>query len=158
MPHPALAIANKVIDSARLRGISLTNMQLIKLIYIAHGWSLALLNKALVSEQPQAWQHGPVYPSVYHEFRESGSRPVSEKASNPFSGTAWDADLSVDEQSVIDQVVQAYGEFHAFSLSARTHQQGTPWFQIWDNGRGKYRPIPNDLIKGHFTELNARNS
>ncbi|MEL7688413.1 type II toxin-antitoxin system antitoxin SocA domain-containing protein [Citromicrobium bathyomarinum] len=158
MPQPALAIANRILDSAQERGISLTNMQLIKLIYISHGWSLALLGKPLVDEQPQAWQHGPVYRTVYHAFRESGSRPVGEKALHPFSGTEWVADLEEDEQAIVDQVVEAYGRHHAFSLSARTHQVGTPWHQVWNDGRGKYRPIPNDLIKSHFDDLNARNS
>ena len=57
MSHEPLAIANKVLGVASERGISLTIMQLIKLVYFAHGWSLTLLGKPLVNDEPQAWQH-----------------------------------------------------------------------------------------------------
>jgi uncharacterized phage-associated protein len=153
MSHEPLAIANKVLGVAAERGLPLTIMQLIKLVYFAHGWTLALLGKPLVNGEPQAWQHGPVYPSIYNEFRGSGSRPIERTAKNPFSGTDYEAILSNDEQSVLEQVVAAYGKIHAFELSSRTHQQGTPWDDVYQGGIGKFQPIGNDLIKTHFDTL-----
>lgn len=153
MSHEPLAIANKVLGVALERGLPLTIMQLIKLVYFAHGWTLALLGKPLVNEAPQAWQHGPVYPSIYNEFRGSGARPIERTAKNPFSGTDYDATLTTDEQSVLEQVVTAYGKIHAFELSSRTHQRGTPWDDVYQGGAGKFQPIGNDLIKTHFDTL-----
>ena len=42
MSYSASAIANEILARATGAGVSLTSMQLIKLVYIAHGWSLAV--------------------------------------------------------------------------------------------------------------------
>lgn len=156
MAYSSLAIANEVLKSAEARGLALTNMQLIKLMYIAHGWALALLDHPLVDEKPQAWQHGPVFPRVYREFRDAGSSAIRTRALNPFSGVEESAALSDDERAIINNVVESYGKFHAFTLSERTHQVGTPWFQIWNEGSGKFAPIPDDVIKAHYRKLNEK--
>ena len=45
---------------AKEQGRDITVMQLLKLIYIANGWSWALLGKQLVRDPVEAWQYGPV--------------------------------------------------------------------------------------------------
>ncbi len=153
MSHEPLAIANQVLNVARSKGMNLTIMQLIKLVYIAHGWTLAITDKPLVNELPQAWQHGPVYPAIYNEFRGSGSMPIDRTAMHPFSGSDYTASLDDTEKSIIEQVVDAYGKLHAFELSERTHENGTPWSEVYQGGIGKFKPINNTLIKKHFLDL-----
>ena len=153
MAHSSLAVANRILQTAWSQKKNLTIMQLIKLVYIAHGWSLALLNRPLVADRVEAWQHGPVYPDVYNEFRGSGWQPIRRKAIDRWSGVAADSDFDADELSIIEKVVDAYGDFHAFELSSRTHQPGTPWSTVFAEGRGKFAPISNRLIKSHFDEL-----
>lgn len=64
MGHSAKAIANFFIDRHKRHGISPLKLQ--KLIYMAHGWHLALLDKPLVEDEaPEAWKFGPVFASVY---------------------------------------------------------------------------------------------
>jgi uncharacterized phage-associated protein len=156
MSHSSLAIANKILQVAGEKGMPLTIMQLIKLVYLAHGWTLALLNKPLVEEPVEAWQHGPVYPGIYREFRGVGWQPIERMAIHPFSGTTYEANISDDEASIIDEVVTVFGKFHAFELSARTHQPGTPWHQTYDDGRGQSRQISNSLIKAEFDRLREK--
>lgn len=153
MAHSSLAVANRILQIAWDKKKSLTIMQLIKLVYISHGWSLALLNRPLVSDRVEAWQHGPVYPEVYNEFRGSGWQSISRTAKDALSGVAADSNFDADDQSIMDEVVESYGDFHAFELSSRTHQPGTPWFQTYDGGKGKFSVIGNDLIKTHFDGL-----
>jgi uncharacterized phage-associated protein len=153
MSHSSLAVANKILQIAWQKKKSLTIMQLIKLVYISHGWSLALLNRPLVSDRVEAWQHGPVYPEIYNEFRGSGWQPIMRTAKDALSGVAADSDFDDDDHSIMEKVVESYGNFHAFELSARTHQPGTPWFDTYDGGEGKFAVIRNDLIKTHFDEL-----
>jgi uncharacterized phage-associated protein len=155
MSHSSLAVANRILQIAEGKGLPLTIMQLIKLVYIAHGWTLALLDKALVSDRVEAWQHGPVYPEIYNEFRGSGWMPIDRPARDRDTGVEIASSFSEDEDSILDQVVTSYGKFHAFDLSARTHKPGTPWFQTFDGGRGKFSVIKNDLIKSHFDALRA---
>jgi uncharacterized phage-associated protein len=155
MVHSSLSVANKMLEIAGGKKIPLTIMQLIKLVYISHGWSLALLNKPLVSDRVEAWQHGPVYPAIYNEFRGSGWQPINRTAKDKASGIEISSNFDADEVSIMSKVIDSYGKFHAFELSARTHQAGTPWFQVYDEGRGKFAEIGNDLIKTHFDELKS---
>ncbi|MEN2785816.1 Panacea domain-containing protein [Sphingomonas qilianensis] len=150
--YPPLAVANAVLDEARVQGKSLTIMQLLKLVYIAHGWSLALLKAPLVDQQPEAWQHGPVFPSVYREFRRFGSQPIVGNAVGPF-GMVPTAKLSSQQSAVIQSVVKSYGDMHAFSLSRITHEPGTPWSQTYRGGLGNSDEIPNAIISEHYTKL-----
>lgn len=147
-----LAVANAVLEEADRQGKCLTIMQLLKLVYIAHGWSLALLNAPLVNEEPEAWQHGPVFPSIYRAFRRFGSAPITERASTPFGPLAL-ADLSEQQRSVIQSVVKGYGDTHAFALSRMTHQADTPWARVYRDGAGSSEDIPNSVIAEHYRKL-----
>lgn len=155
--YSPLAIANSVLEEAWSQGKRLTIMQLLKLVYIAHGWSLALLNAPLVNEEPEAWQHGPVFPSIYRQFRRFGSAPITETASTPF-GPVAKADLTPEQRSVISSVVKNYGDMHAFRLSRITHEPDTPWYKTYDGGRGSSADIPNAVIAEHYRKLASERS
>lgn len=149
---PPLAIANSVLEEAETQGKPLTIMQLLKLVYVAHGWSLALLDAPLVNEEPEAWQHGPVFPSIYREFRRFGSQRIVGYATGPF-GSVPHADLSEPQRSVIRSVVQNYGDMHAFALSRMTHETDTPWSKAYRGGLGVSGEISNAIIAEHYKKL-----
>mgnify|MGYP000099482796 CR=1 FL=1 len=150
--YTPLAIANAVLNEAWLQGKSVTIMQLLKLVYIAHGWSLALLNAPLVNEEAEAWQHGPIFPSIYRGFRRFGSNPIVELASTPF-GPLAEATLTAEQRNLISSVVKNYGDMHAFRLSRITHEVDTPWSKTYDGGRGSSDDIPNALVAEHYRKL-----
>ena len=50
MAHAALAVADYILTN----GKSFTPMQIMKLVYIAHGWSLGLRQKPLIRERIEA--------------------------------------------------------------------------------------------------------
>lgn len=155
-------IANEFIRLAKADKYSLTQMQLQKLVYIAHGWNLAINGGPLTHDAPQAWEYGPVYPELWQALRSYGKAPVTREIANGeyspgrFSedlGETANATLSQDEKQVIERVYRDYGKFHAFQLSALTHSDGTPWTEIYDNGNGKFDEIPSQLIRAHFVNL-----
>lgn len=152
MAYPPLAIANSFLAEARSQGKQLTIMQLLKLVYIGHGWSLALLNRPLVNEPPEAWQHGPVFPSIYREFRRFGAQPITMGAVGPL-GVPISANLSDPQRSVIRSVVSSYGDMHAFALSRITHEPETPWSRVYQDGQGSSKEIPDELIAQHYRGL-----
>ncbi|MEO1191621.1 MAG: type II toxin-antitoxin system antitoxin SocA domain-containing protein [Pseudomonadota bacterium] len=157
-PHDSRAVANKILRVARSKGIELTLMQLIKLVYLAHGWWLAFSDgEALTSTQAQAWQYGPVHPEVYRAFKRHGAQPISSPATDPLTGLEYSADFSDEQNSIIDAVVEGYGRTHAFRLSNVMHKPGTPWRVTYDK-HGYYHPIANSLIKEHFDDLKRRRS
>ncbi len=152
-PYSSLAVANKILDIAKQKSIKLTMMQLLKLVYISHGWWLTFSEgKPLTSDTPQAWQYGPVYPEVYKAFRGSGSSKITRRAVDPDTGLEPYERISEEATELLEQVVDAYGNLHAYVLSDMTHEDGTPWSQASKEG-GYYAPIPNSLIKEHFDDL-----
>lgn len=152
-PFDSRAIANRILEIAEAKGIRLTMMQLLKLVYIAHGWWLThSKGQPLTSDRPQAWQYGPVHPAVYRAFRHFGSRHITQKARDPETGFEFSAEIPPDINGLLESVVESYGGFHAYRLSDMTHQPGTPWDRATKQW-GNYAPITDDSIKEHFDEL-----
>jgi uncharacterized phage-associated protein len=154
-PYDSRAVANAVLHYAKASGKTLTPMQLIKLVYVANGWSLALLNRPLIAEQIHAWQYGPVIPNVYRAFNRFGSAPITGPAINDQTGFEYSADFDEDDQRLMKVVVDSYGHMHAFQLSNKMHEPGTPWTKTFTT-KGPYSVIPADLIKRHFLELKEK--
>jgi uncharacterized phage-associated protein len=61
--YPIEAIANSILDECEKRGIRLTPMKLQKLLYLAHGYYVAITGQPLIDEDFEAWKYGPVAPS-----------------------------------------------------------------------------------------------
>src|SRR5215467_7486621 len=80
MAYPAKAVANEFLYLAKEERRPVTPMQLLKLVYFAHGWYLALTGERLIDERVEAWKYGPVVPSIYHEFKRFGNEPITEYA------------------------------------------------------------------------------
>ncbi len=156
-------IANEFICRAAAEGRALTQMQLQKLVYIAHGWNLAITGSPLTHDAPQAWDYGPVYKDLWQALRGYGRAPVSEPIKNKdYMPGSFDtenpdsearAQLAADEVNIIDRVFRDYSKFHAFQLSALTHKDGTPWTKVYAGGQGKFDSIDSDQIKEHFVGI-----
>jgi uncharacterized phage-associated protein len=158
------AIANEFIRIAASEGRQLTQMQLQKLTYVAHGWNLAVNKQPLVTDELQAWDYGPVFPELYNHAKYFGSstipRPLRKSDSDRFafflekdkSSEEYSSSVNSAEKEVIQLVWKRYGNYSAFKLSDMTHQPGTPWFQAYF-GQGKNAPIPNEIVRRHYVEL-----
>ena len=160
------AIANEFIRRGRTAGVQFTQMQLQKLVYIAHGWNLAINGAPLTTDDPEAWEYGPVYKQLRSAIRHYGRDGVTREICNAgFLPGAFDdepeavavASLTQQEVAVVDRVFRDYHRFHAFQLSALTHKAGTPWTKVYDAGRGKFDGISAALIREHFVELATGN-
>lgn len=71
-------VAKEMLKLATGENKTLTPMQLIKLVYLAHCWMLALYSRPLIEEPIEAWKYGPVIPVLYHDIKHYGSNPVKE--------------------------------------------------------------------------------
>jgi len=132
---------------------SISPMKIQKLVYLTHGWHLAIHEEPAIDGFFEAWPYGPVEDELYHVFKEYGSSPIKDYAKS-WDGTAFKAfvvsDTNSKFQQVFDQVLKKYMRFSALQLSALTHQPGTPWSITRNTGGGI---IPNELIQTHFQEL-----
>ena len=157
MPFDSKCVANYFLQLAEKNGERLSPMRLIKLVYIAHGWHLGLLDKPLINERPEAWKYGPVVPSLYHEFKKFGNEPIASPATyyDPESGRLVPHAPPSDEaaRSFMNRIWEVYRSFSAIQLSSMTHKPGTPWYITWHDQGGKDfqgTDIPQDLIRDHY--------
>lgn len=152
--HDPRAIANRILDIRAEGGKPLTVMQLIKLVYIADGWAMALLGRPLSKADPQAWQYGPVFPEVYRAFKRFGPNPVTSQATIPGTDVPFGEEFPPDEEALLRDVVESYGKLSAYQLSNLTHQPETPWSRAF--ALGPYSPIGFSDIRDHFEGLKAK--
>ncbi len=146
MKEKSLSVAKRLLEKLSIAHPSVTPMQLIKMVYIAHGYMLGMHGRPLLSEPVQAWQYGPVVRSVYDAVKQYKSNPVQF-----ISGGDCTA-LGADEEQVLDRVVAIYGKSDGVVLSAATHKKGTPWDITWSM-HGKNSDISNDLIENFYSAL-----
>lgn len=140
----AESAANAFLDLARRSGKSLTNMQLQKLVYIAHGYSLAKLGKPLFHNNIHAFEWGPVIPNLYKTLRQYGAGEVRDYIPTDAAPISDDS----PEMEIIREVWQDYGESSGLELSALTHRTGTPWSETWRTNQ--FGVISDELIAEHY--------
>ena len=146
--YDVLTVADAILKIAKAQGKSLTPMQLVKLTYIAHGWSLGLRGRDLFANRIEAWQYGPVIPDLYHATKSYGRSPIPLSA----VGEVNDVAVSRDDYAFLTDVFNKYGHLDGIALSYLTHRAGTPWTQVYDS-RFRSIEIPDELIAQHYRDL-----
>ena len=161
--YPAEAAANFFIEIAHKKGQKITHLKIQKITYIAHGWCLALLDRPLLDEEPQAWKYGPVIKSLYHALKRYGSSPVTEQISLPAlkGGKVIDKTPRIPETEkdlldLLKKVWDVYSEATAAQLVEATHRKNTPWDQVYDENEISSQ-IPHSLIAEHYKKLADKN-
>ena len=156
MKTNALSIANYFIDLAKRDNINITQLGLMKRVYIAYGFCLAMLDKSVLDERfdrVEAWRYGPVIPSVYHSFKQYKNQPIIEKTVI----MEWNPDKNIaeyitpqlkdeDVKLVVEFVWNRYKGYSDSEMVSLTHRNGTPWDLC-------YVPNMNAVIPDAFTKL-----
>lgn len=157
--YTAKAIANYFLKLGFRDKEPIDPLKLQKLIFFAHGWHLAIRERELVNEFAEAWPYGPVFPSIYHEFKEYRREPIDRLALRESDGDLWEPAIRQDDAktiSILSRIWEEYGRLSGKTLSQMTHQEGTPWAETWlgDAQRGRFRgvDISNEKIKQYFRE------
>ena len=155
--HDSRGIANYFLDRARQRGIDVTVMTLLKVLYFAHGWHLAKYGRPLVAQPFEAWQHGPVNRVVYDQLKHQGAKPIQQrlKSFDPNTCRFIDATaiIDLDTAQFLNNIFDYYARFHPFKLSELTHEHGSPWDLVWQAAETQAIPgmlIPDSLILEWF--------
>jgi uncharacterized phage-associated protein len=163
MPYKPVEIANEFLRLPGAIGY-ITQMQLQKLTYIAHGWNLAINGEPLTDVEPKAWTYGPVYPSLYEHTKYYGREPIKREITsgdrtvyrffgtgNPENEPAYRANLSRREREVIENVWRRYGHVSGTKLSELTHQPDSPWFKAYQREQGS--ALSSKEIRDHYLQL-----
>lgn len=154
MSYQTKAVANWIIEKSNFQ---CTQIGLNILVYIAHGWYLAICGNNLISEPAIAWKYGPVIPTLRQEFKEWGSCPITRYASTWVDIQQYHTPMLVEsnmpkwEITLLNWIWDAYGCLTDTQLIATTIQDNSPWNIISKTGRNQI--IPNVLIETYYQEL-----
>ena len=157
----ALSVANYFIELAQRDEVSITQLGLMKRVYIAHGFSLALLNFSLLDsrfDEVEAWKYGPVIPSVYHSFKCYRNGPITDKTII----VEWDEhshtenyvfpDLNDNRaRMIVEMVWDRYKGYTDSEMVTLTHKEGTPWALCYEEGMNN--KIPDSYTKLYYTKF-----
>ncbi|MVN87393.1 DUF4065 domain-containing protein [Deinococcus sp. HMF7620] len=146
--YAAEVVANAFLSLARQEGRALTQMQVHKLVFIAHGFTLALLGRPLMYNTVHAWRGGPVVRRLWQLWGERGTRPIEEAL--PVAPGEPDLGGDPEASDVIRSVWEAYGRMDGLELSRLTHRSGSPWSQVYGQPTDL---IPDQVTREYYTAL-----
>jgi uncharacterized phage-associated protein len=133
MPYKGKQIANAFLTLANRDGYRVSPLKLQKLLYYANGYYMAENDgQPLINEYFEAWDYGPVIPTVYYEFREYKDNPIKrfaytwdERAGKMIIAPQPIGDARAGD--VIEWVWETYRDRSAVDLSKMTHKADSPW-------------------------------
>ena len=126
---------------------TISNLKLQKLVYYSQGFTLAMTNEPLFNEKIEAWDHGPVVPDLYHEYKGHGGHsipPPTEGELQNIQGT-----FTEQQKEIIDEVLDVYGQFSAWKLRNLSHED-EPWINHYEKIDSTI--YPNEM-KNYFKQL-----
>lgn len=126
---------------------NMTNMKVNKLLYYAQAWALVRLGTPLFDEQIEAWQHGPVIPSVYHLYEPFKSDPITIIGDTSFLNS-----ISAEESQLLLDVAREYDGLSAWQLRNQSHGDNEPWSKVYDPQK-MHTVISNEMIKECFSKM-----
>lgn len=160
MKTNALSVANYFIELAAKDRHPLHLLGLMKRVYIAHGFALALLEHGLLDprfDRVEAWEYGPVIPSVYHSFKQYRKGEITDFTvtvyQSPSGELEFDTPKLTDrkEQMVVEMVWKRYYDYKDSQLVTLTHREGTPWAACYKEGENN--EIPDGLTGLFYSKL-----
>ncbi|WP_330474736.1 Panacea domain-containing protein [Terrabacter sp. C0L_2] len=111
-------------------------VQLQKLMYYAQSWALAWDGRPLFAERIEAWQLGPVVPTIRH------------RDDAPDATT-----LTPSEAATVDAVLEYYGSQWGWQLGRLSHNEA-PWKDVWGDRPTNSRcsdEITQDAMRRFYT-------
>lgn len=111
----------KIHDVAKyiLSKVELTPLALQKSLYFIQGFSIAFNDIFMFDDIPKAWVHGPVYPQIYHDYKEFGYNPIEKNIE-------CNVEIGDSDKSLIDNVIKYLSLYNGTILEKITHIE-MPW-------------------------------
>lgn len=129
------------------------------LLYLLHGWYLAIVGSPLLPAPFVAGKYGPILPELASELRAYGGDPVDEYI-HEFDPSSYTLrPLFVNEaafpqfRDILEQVWSVYRPLSTVQLRGLSNQSDSPWAKT---APGEI--IPNALIRDSFVERARQSS
>lgn len=118
---------------------SISNLKMQKLLYYSQCAHLAIYDKPLFDDPIEAWLHGPVVPSVYHEYKGCGANGIEPEGFDM-------REIDSETRGFLEMVYDGFAQYSAWKLREMTHEE-TPWRETPQNGT-----IAHRAMQKYFTE------
>lgn len=152
--YPPLSVANYLIGLAAAENKKVSFPQLQAMMYLSHGWHLALTGRPLVSEPfyvyRNSWFKGPLLGSIYVEFSRYGA--IGGIPAQIPGYSLYQADAKGYAKRIMSRVWKLYGERPGYALVGMSRAEGTPWHTVSSKGDPLVlqSKISNEEIKRYF--------
>lgn len=122
--YSAQDVVNFVLQTHRSFGCSVNNFKLQQILYFVQANFLTMHNRPCFSDNIEAWDIGPVVPSVYERYKCYGSDAIpKEEYSNA-------PEISYVDRYLIEGIVTTCMNYSAEELSEITKNQ-SPWLNAY---------------------------
>lgn len=150
--YPAQQIADWILSKINTQsGDTISPLKLQKLLYYCQAWHLTIFGTRIFDERIEAWAHGPVVPSQYARFafmlRNEQIKINKLNLNVP--------KLENTSESLLNEVLNIYGEHSASYLEALTHNEA-PWINARKNCQSWERSteeITNEAMINFYSKL-----
>lgn len=122
----------------------LTQLKLMKLLYLAQGVNLAAYDEPLFSEPILAWKLGPAIEIIHQRF--AGQHEVVGSISDQDRSNYQEIEAIPEASAVLNAVYDTYGDMSAADLVKLTHKQA-PWIETEQS-----HIMDLDTMKSYFKE------
>lgn len=125
---------------AKISGWKLSNLQMQKILYLADMNFVGQHGARLVDEDFEAWDYGPVIPSLYHECKAFGSKRVPD--------IFWGAEIisGTPEAEMIERAWQRLKALNPGRLVENTHWAGGAWAKRYVAGNRGIKILTSDMV------------
>jgi len=148
MTISAFAAAKKICDLNLNTNHGLTNLALQKILYLAHMVYMGQNGgEPLIHEVFEAWDYGPVLPSLYHKVKIFGGNQIQD--------IFYEIPLikpDSKEAILLEQAYKQLSDKQPGKLVAMTHREDGAWAKYYSPGI-KGIIIPNNDIQEEYKKI-----
>ncbi len=140
------------IAKATEAGSPINPAKLIQLVVLANQEHIRDFGQPLMNERPEAWEHSPMIPTLYHEYKNHGFFSPIEHPSRRQSPPEPDEAL----EAFLSKIWTTYSKYTARQLTRAAVSPGTPWALSRESQEEGRRPIiTQETIQQYYDSIRS---
>ena len=147
--YKALDLAKYIVQKCIDDDCPISHLQLQKILYFIQEAFLRNGHPAF-PDPIEAWQFGPVVPDVYNHYCVKGAMPILGIPEEFQTDDDKIPEIDEDVRQIVDRVAEEKRKLSPWDMVQATHEDGGPWDETYENGKGNRCEIPIERIKESF--------
>jgi len=125
----ALDVSKLFLLFANKNGDLITNLKMQKLLYYAQAWYLVNYNRRLFGDNIEAWEFGPVIPSIYRKYSKYKASPIPYQI-----GGSIESKFKKHQINFLNEFFKVFSSLSATALVSMAHNEA-PWKNAYVKGQ-----------------------